>query len=581
MTPDRNNSDDQPEERRRDPLDPRLVRRPPSSAISVAAAVSGWLGCALLLVGLLWWAAAGAFIWQVIASLGVGVLGLAFWAAVNRKGISQAVRRRQFQTGLNSTVFSVFVVGILVLLNVVSYRHSTSKDMTAAKLHSLSEQTVVTVKKLDADVQLLVFIDPADVATSVGDVMMQRCREYERLSPHIKLEVKDPYLEQELVRKYNVLTPQASGDLAPASVVVVSGDRHDTVTGGQEAGITNAIISMTTQEKPKVYVLAGDGEYPLQGDGQDDLSNLKRVLETQQYVVEPLLLGKMAKPAVPADCKVLVIAGPTHPLAKPHLDAIKKYLDANGKALIALSCGILEPGGAVSQAPDLKELLQPHGVEPMRGMVIDLLSQAEDKRIPAISTFANHPIVQGLQLVALPESCALQVTEAPPPPSYPGAPPPPASGAKALFSSSAQASWLETSLVGGKANPAGKTRGPLALAAAVDEGAAPPPTPGMPPEEQPTSEGAATRLVVFGSAAFLANRYSSGPLWGNQDMAVKSIAWLAARENLVSIPPKTETPRFLTMKRSQKWLVTAICLFGIPGCIILSGALAWFVRRRG
>ncbi len=559
--------------------DPRLVYRTQRTALQLISPLVGWVGVAMLLAALLWWAIVKLLIVWAIVLLVVGGAGVVFWVVANFAEVRKTAGRRQFQVGLNSTAFAIFALGILVLINFVVYRHHTVKDMTAARIHSLSQQSIETVKDLDKDVEFLVFIEPDVMASKGGQEVINRFREYERHSRHVKLQIYDPYVEPDLVKEYNVVTPYASQGLAPVSVVVKCGERHDTVTGSTEADLTNAILQVTTEEKPKLYFLSGNGEYPLEGNGTDDLSNLKRALEGQQYETETLVLGKMTKPEIPSDCKVLVIAGPTHPLPEAHMAAIKQYVDDNGKLLLALGCGLADIQG-LQNAPDFHEILQSRDVTVQVGMVVDLLSHSTDKSIPAISKFEDHHIVSNLQLVALPTSCALRVAEPPPPEAYPGAPPPPAQKVKPLLKTSAQA-WLETSTDPKEFGPRpDKLSGPLVLAVAIDEGTPPPTPPGM-PGEAPPPQGPATRIVVFGDADFLTNRYNQGALWSNQDMAMKALAWLAARENLVSIPPKREIPRFLSMKHSQKWLATIVCLIVIPGLVIVSGVFVWFVRRRG
>ncbi len=550
--------------RRRTAVDPRLAVRLQRTALEIASLIVGWGGVAMLVAALFWWATIRSLTVPIIVLLAVGGAGVVFWVAANFAQVRRTMGRRQFRVG---------------------YRHHVVKDMTEARIHSLSEQTIEVLKGLDKDVEFLVFLTPESQHSPAGAKLMDYLNEYVRHSRHVKLSIHDPAVEPELVekyKKYDMLTMSASSGRAPTAIVVQCGDRHNTVSGSAEADLTSAILQVTTKEKPKVYFLSGHGEWPLVDPSSNggDLSNLKRTLTSQQYETATLILGKMKKPEIPKDCTVLVIAGATYPIPEKEMQAIKRYVDGGGKLLIALNCGPLGTAGE-PPSPDFSEILKEHGIEVQRGMVIDVANAAGDLRVPAITNFEDHPIVNGLQLVVLPTTCALKITETPPPPAYPGAPPPPAQKVKALLKSSSR-SWLETSSNPKDLGPGpGEPRGPLVLAAAVDEGASPPTPPGLP--EAPPSDTSAARIVVFGDSEFLTNRYNEVRmgLWGNADMAAKSIAWLAARKNLVSIPPKREMPRFLSMKRSQRMLVTIVCVGIIPLLIIVSGAVVWFMRRRG
>ena len=94
------------------------------------------------------------------------------------------------------------------------------------------------------------------------------------------------------------------------------------------------------------------------------------------------------------------------------------------------------------------------------------------------------------------------------------------------------------------------------------------------PEEQ-----TGPRMVVLGDAEMMADQFISLGLTGNAYFVLNSVNWLMENEKLISITPKTDLPRFLTMSAGQKRLVWAIVVGIVPVIIILVGFTVWWRRR--
>lgn len=459
----------------------------------------------------------------------------------------------------NSTAFALLVLGIVILVNYVGIRHHLRKDLTEAQRYSLSEQTRKIAKGLDKDVELLAFISPASFNYAQTS---DRLREYEMLSPKIKLHMYDPQTNFDKVKEYEV---QFEG-----TIIVKSGQKNEKVTGGDEEQLTSAILAVTSGEKTKVYFLTGHGERPLEGAGADGLGTLKRSLENQQYQVDTLSLTALEQPQVPDDCAVLVIVGPQHPLHEKETQALKNYVNRAGKLFIAV-----DP----PPAPDLAEILKEHEVMPLDGTVIDPQRPHFGQwNVPEVLRPAAHDITRNLPQIVLPLTRAFEIQISSSPPQYPGALPPP-QAARALLESSS-AAWLETEPQDTVKKDPGEKGGPLVMAAVIDESSPPPPQmPGMPPP--PQAEGAGTRIVVVGSSVMMTDRLVQAGLSGGAHFVLKSIAWLVENEKLVSIPPKEQTPNYISLSDAQRKLAIIFVVGIIPLLVILGGGIMWWVRRRG
>jgi ABC-type uncharacterized transport system involved in gliding motility auxiliary subunit len=85
------------------------------------------------------------------------------------------------------------------------------------------------------------------------------------------------------------------------------------------------------------------------------------------------------------------------------------------------------------------------------------------------------------------------------------------------------------------------------------------------------------RFVVVGSSSWIANRFID--FNGNSDLALNTINWLSSDEDLISIRPKPQEDRRITMTRAQLSWVRATSQFLLPGIIIVAGIGVWWKRR--
>ena len=138
------------------------------------------------------------------------------------------------------------------------------------------------------------------------------------------------------------------------------------------------------------------------------------------------------------------------------------------------------------------------------------------------------------------------------------------SSVEALFSSS-PTSLATSNLSSPEVNtqdPKNK-KGPMTIAAAgsYDTG-------------RPNSQG---RFVVVGSSAWLGNSFIN--FNGNRDLALNTVNWLSSDEDLISIRPKGEDDRRVTMTKAQMTLVRTTSQFVLPLMVVVAGVGVWWKRR--
>ena len=75
--------------------------------------------------------------------------------------LGELLSSRTARQGSTVVAFSVAVIGILVLVNVVGNRYSQQVDITAARQFTLSDQTVKVIEQVNQPVRITAFF-PAD-----------------------------------------------------------------------------------------------------------------------------------------------------------------------------------------------------------------------------------------------------------------------------------------------------------------------------------------------------------------------------------------------------------------------------------
>lgn len=547
--------------------DPRLLPADTLQQTPLAfyGRLAGWTGIALLVVALSWAGVAKSLPLPVKVIGVLAIVCLVLWLYVHIHQLIIMIRTRGAQAALSSALFTVFVLGILVLVNYIGGRHHLLRhDFTQSKMHSLSDQSRSILKTLDTKVTLTAFISQE---YHNAEPLRRLLDEYGYASSKVAVRIHDFKTDVDKVQEYNV---RFDGTL-----YVEAGEkdavRKEEVQGGTEEQITSALLAVTTGEKTKIYFLTGHGEASVEAAAEGSVADgravsmLKSILENQQYEVESLSLLTMKPPQVPSEGKLLVIAGAKFAPSQAEMGAISRFVDQGGNLLL-----MLEP----SPAPDFAELLQPHGVTPLPGKVTDPASSAEGQPEILATMAQSHDTTRGLSYIILPTARAFAVEAKEPPPAMPGAPPPPTDqSAVALLKTSEAA----------KTSGDTATSGPLTVAVAIDPTPAKPQqVPGMPPEPE-SDEGRKARLAVIGDSDFCTDQLI--PVLGgygrqNLAFAAMTINWLLKNDKLVSIPPKQPADKPFSATDPQRRLINLITAGVVPLLIVIAGIAVWWLRRR-
>ncbi len=454
----------------------------------------------------------------------------------------------RLKLGTNALIYSVVVLAILIVVQLIAYRHNKRFDLTESKIHSLSPQSVKVLQHIKDDVTIKAFMREGPEKEKVAELLDLYAYHSKKVHPQII----DPDRHPGEAKKYDVRNY--------GTLVLLCGGRKEKILQTDEETVTNALVKVTQKEKKKIYFLVGHGEKDLKDSGKTGYSQVKKSLEEKNYEVKTLLLTRNAE--VPKGANVLVIADPQVELLQHELDALKEYLKRGGHLLV-----MLNPYTSVG----LVNFLKDYGFIIGNDIIVDKLSRVlgGGYLMPVVATYGSHPITRNFKMMTFyPTARSVQIMK----------------GKDAemnwnltVLAKTAEASWGETDrklLEEGKARfDKGKDlKGPVPLAAVCEV------TPqGMVKLTGKLREKRRPRLVVVGDPDFAENGYFS--LYGNGIFLLNIVNWLAEKDVLIAIPPKNKENQPLTLTRNQGLVSFWVNVVAIPLAVILIGIVV-LVRRR-
>ena len=509
-------------------------------------------------------------VWTLLLSL----IGFGFFivgATSLRKELGSIFSRRRTEIAL----FTAGLVGIYVSIGYFSIVYPLRFDMTEAGLHSLSDQTVSMLQRLEQPVHIVFFH-----SHQMGETV-ERYELMAKQTDNVTVEFHDPTLNPAQARFHGVRFP--------GTAVMTSEGRRSVVNGDSEADIANGILRVSQGITQLICFLDGHGEAdPFSKEMHDHLegtvdhshgmgveyvlhethgmAKARGSLETLNYKVKKVSL--LQEENGMKDCEVLIVAGPKAALLAPEVDTIKSFLETGGNALFMID-PFIETG--------LEPIINAFGARLDDGMVVDETNHfGIDSSAPAVTSYNYHQITREVPLTFYPGSRSLSPTN-----PVPGVQVTPiVNSSRRSFSETSQdriSFEREIDLPGPRTLMLAANRRPLdeddaqLLKDLIRS-----------PEQQFRSEDAKavtehSRVIIVGDSDFATNSFFH--VLGNGQLFLNAVSYLAAQENLIGIKPALrELPRFnLTNRQMKGTFFTA--LFLVPSLLFLIGTAVWWRQR--
>ena len=508
----------------------------------------------------------------------LGAAAIAVYVALNLSSLKRSVSRKSFLYSSNLLLVIVLVLAILVLLNYFLSRHNFRLDFTEAKLHSLSDQSIQVLKNLKKDVQIKGFFRDGNYGRSKLEDLLKN---YGYYSKKIKYEFIDPDKNPGLVKAYGITQD--------GTTILEASGKENRITTSTEEDLTNALIKATRESKKVIYFLEGHGEHSIEQTEDIGYSFAKDELQKLGYEAKKLTLA--LSETFPQDCALLVIPGPQKDLLPNELETIKNYIDRGGRVFFMADPEV---------APGLAPYLSGFGVKLENDVVVDTISRlfGGDYFMPVITEYETHDITRNFRYATFfPYARSVEPVE-----------PKPEGITMSLLGKTSPNSWSERQLDQKQVvfNKEKDKQGPISLAvvatiqvkpeekkAETQEAAAEKAEPQQSAEQkkadekksdensleetpvaEPKKEG---RLAVFGDSDFASNRYYG--LSGNGNFFLNAVNWLTEESDLISIQPRTSSPRTVQFTPSQGRLIFFVSVVILPLIILILGISVWLRRR--
>jgi ABC-type uncharacterized transport system involved in gliding motility auxiliary subunit len=453
------------------------------------------------------------------------------------------IKARQTKYAAYATTYILIILAVLVVANFLANRYNKTFDATSNKRYSLSDQTKKIARDLKQDITIQYFDKPSGM--QAGKDLLDR---YALLSSKIHVEYVDYLKKPQLARADNITRE--------GEAVVVNGAKKEEAKTFDEEGLTGAIIRTLKGGERTVCVATGSGEHRLEDTTAEGMSEFQTAVQKDNYKVKSISF--LEKAEVPSECTTLIIAGPSGDYIQPAVDAIKKYVEGGGRALIMLDPPLKVGRREIGDNDALLNLLSSWGVTVDKDLILDENPVAQlvglGPEVPVVTTYESHPIVNDLSGTAtgFPVSRSVQVKN----------------GDKTtvtkLFSSSRN-SFATTTLNAPeiRIDPNKDKQGPFALAAV-----------GTYSTGKENSQG---RFVVVGNSRWAANNFLR--FNGNKNLLLNMLNWLSSDEDLISIRPKEPEDRRINLTRAQFLMLRSVSQFMLPLIVIVGGVMVWWKRR--
>ncbi len=479
------------------------------------------------------------------------------------KKFLEIIKNKWLIKGTTTLLLVLIVVTCYIGLNMLVEKINVENlDFTEKKLYSLSDETKTKLKDLDQDVTIQL-INATDYS-----YLKDYAQKYTILNNRIKVEeISDLSSRIDLKTKYNL----SDTDML---IVIKEGEKEKTLTSSDlstfdysaykeidltEEAITNAIVELSMDKKPVIYVLSSKSYY----QSEQALSTVIQKLEDESNEVK--YLDILTSGEVPEDCNCLVITTLKEDLNELERDKILEYIKNGGKIMMMTSQNILN-----IETPNLNTILAEYGISIDFGAIFEqdtskMLQNAPELIIADVSASFMSNIDMSMKMCFVDAgNIEFQDEE---------------KLNELGVSYETLASAGSTSFVRTNFNIQSYTRteqdseeGSFIVGADVTK---------------KITDDISSELIIYSSEVSatnmevpISNQYYkyAVELYNNKDIILNSISHLTERTNTITIRKDDDSETY-TVTAQQDSIIKMI-IFIVPVVIIILGVIVWIIRKR-
>lgn len=475
---------------------------------------------------------------------------------------AQSIQKRRYSVsvhnismGAYSTVTIAIVMAIVAVVNMAAAKlptKYTNIDVTDDKLYSITERTQALLANLTEDVTVYVIAAEDSADTTVAQTL--KC--YADASEHITVTYVDPLVNPQFYKQY-------ASSMSQHSIIVESVKRYKVVdyydlyqteidystyssevTGYDAEGqLTSAIAYCISEDMPKVYMVAGHGEYSLD-------SGFTTALEKENIEYETISL--MEHEAVPEDAECLIIHAPEKDFAADEADKVIEYIHQGGKVFVTSEY-------VPDNQPNFERILETFGISLIKGYAVD--QKAGNYYQTPIYLFpdvASSEYTSGLTgsytYLFAPYAQGLMVNEDSEEVTY------------TTLLTTSDDSYVKTNLEAAKNfdKEEGDIEGPITLGVVAEK----------------TTGDVTGTLFVFSCAQIFTDNANQAVAGTNQQLFSNIMRTVAKHETSVSIPVKSYSMEYLVASTSDVIVYEMVAIVILPLTLVIIGVMIWLKRRK-
>ena len=478
------------------------------------------------------------------------------------KKFFEIIKNKWLIKGTTTLLLIAIIIACYIGLTILADKIEVGDlDFTEKKLYSLSDETKTKIKDLDEEVTIEL-INLGDY-----DYIKEYARKYKIISDKIKIEEID-----DLSSRTDLKTQYQLND-TDSLIVVKTGEKEKTLTlydlyttdyttyqqiDTTEEALTNAIVEITIDEKPQIYIYSGKTYY----DPQQVLSTVTTQLANEANEIK--YLDILSTGNVPEDCDCLVITTLAEDMSDMERDKILEYIQRGGKILFLTSQNILD-----IDTPNLDAILGQYGISIEYGAIFEqdttkMLQNAPEFAIVDVNASFLNDIGMNLKM-CLVDAGSIKLAEADKQEEL--------GVGYEVLASTGETSFVRTNF---------ETNSYTRTDSDSEEGSF---TVGARATKK-ISDDISSEIIIYSNelcASDLQIPVSSQyymyavDLYNNEDIILNSISHLTERTDTITIRKTNETENYTVSE--QEDTIIKIIIFTIPTVIIIIGLVVWQVRR--
>lgn len=485
--------------------------------------------------------------------------------------ISLNFRKKWLVDSVKTFLIVAILIAAYIALNLGIQQVDLPKiDVTENKIYTLTDASKKAIENVNHDVVIYTYGFEED--SSLIDLLKQ----YNKANNKISYEVLTEESNYEMVQKYGLKEGYYE-------VIIKSGDSEKIIDASSEFStydyttsqkvdtteqvLTNSILALNEENKPKIYFVEGHNEFST----SKDLLLLTKLLENEAFEIGTLNI--VSTNSIPDDCDILAIMSPTTDFLESEVEAIKAYINKGGEIYFSMDTVSQE-----TNLPNIQTILNEYGVSVQNGYILESGNKAVSSYpyifIPEVSStnkitsdlYSDNGMIYlmyaaRLKFVNDEELANLGVE-------------------KEILLNSSEASSFVTDL-SSDLNTAKSTAevGKSDIAAVMTK------TIKSSESTDEKENNLTSKMVIISSGSFitdyitpLSESYPISYLGNNKDFVINSMAFLGDKGNTLTIRKDMGSSTYVPTDMQN--IIVLLIIFGVPVLIIIIGACICHFRKK-